>query len=483
MNTENQPLDQTANSAPQLATTSNFRSPLLSQSLLVAVPAIAAVLQGESLTSSLKRALDSLAMMSSDVELAAGMGAAVRDLCYNTLRDYGVVDAACAKLARGELEPVVRALIYCALSELIRRPATAHAVVDQAVQAAVLLRRARAKGLVNAVLREFLRQKQKILLQVQQTDAGRYHHPQWWIDHLRQSHPEHWQDILAQAEVHPPMSLRVNLRRSSVAHSLERLQQAGVAVRDASGRNAPFPSPENRVAIPIQLERPVPVTRLPGFIEGELSVQDAGAQLAAVLLDVQPGMRVLDACAAPGGKAAHVLELVDCQLLAMDVDALRSQRIQENLTRLGLQAQIVVGDAADIDAVALQTCSQFDRILADVPCTASGVVRRHPDIRWLRRAQDIAGFAAQQVRLLEALWPRLVAGGKLLYVTCSVFPEENSQQIQRFLQAHPDAIDLNCASAQPAQDANMRADGQLLPSLEHDGFFYALLGKRLEGLR
>ena len=457
-------------------------SPPLSQSLLKAVPVVAAVLQGESLTSSLKRAVDGLSSTSKfdDAEdtfaSTTTMTAAVRDLCYNTLRDYGVVDALCANLARGELEPVVRALLYCALSELIRRPATAHAVVDQAVQAAVLLRRARAKGLVNACLREFLRHKDKLLAAIQKSDTGRYHHPQWWVDHLRRSHPVHWQDILAQAEVHPPMSLRVNLRRSNLARSLERLQQAGIAVQQ------PVQSAEKSVAsaTAIQLARPVAVTRLPGFAEGELSVQDAGAQLAAVLLDVQPGMRVLDACAAPGGKAAHVLERVGCQLLAMDVDPLRSQRIQENFARLGLQAEIVVGDAADPDSLALSAGRQFDRILADVPCTASGVVRRHPDIRWLRRAQDIASFAAQQQRLLEALWPRLVVGGKLLYVTCSVFPEENSHQMQRFLQVHPDAKDLHCASMPLARAWHMRADGQLLPSAAHDGFFYALLGKCAE---
>ena len=459
--------------------TTVYRSPLLSQTLLIAVPAVAAVLQGESLSSSLKRALELTAAASSNsltqAETAAVMGAAVRDLCYNTLRDYGVVDVLTDRLARGDLEPVVRALIYCALGELIRRPTTAHAVVDQAVQAAVLLRRVRAKGLVNAVLRQFLRQKQNLLLQLQQTDPGRYHHPQWWVDHLRQSHPDDWQHILAEAEVHPPMTLRVNQRRGNVVRSLERMKQAGIAVRDPS-----LQPPSDCPIAPILLERALPVTRLPGFAEGEVSVQDAGAQLAAFLLDTQPGMRVLDACAAPGGKAAHVLELVDCQLLAMDVDAQRSQRIQENLTRLGLQAQLVVGDATDPKTGVLPTGMQFDRILADVPCTASGVVRRHPDIRWLRRAGDIAGFAAQQARLLEALWPRLVAGGKLLYVTCSVFPEENSQQIQQFLRGHPDAVDLDCASTPLARAMGMRADGQLLPSPEHDGFFYALLAKRIE---
>ena len=298
--------------------TTAYRSPLLSQTLLIAVPAVAAVLQGESLSSSLKRALELTAAAGSNAltqaETAAVMGAAVRDLCYNTLRDYGVVDVLTDRLARGDLEPVVRALIYCALGELIRRPTTAHAVVDQAVQAAVLLRRVRAKGLVNAVLRQFLRQKQNLLLQLHQTDSGRYHHPQWWVDHLRQSHPDDWQHILAEAEVHPPMTLRVNQRRGNVVRSLERMKQAGIAVRDPSSQ-----PPSDCPSLPILLERALPVTRLPGFAEGEVSVQDAGAQLAAYLLDTQPGMRVLDACAAPGGKAAHVLELVDCQLLAMDV--------------------------------------------------------------------------------------------------------------------------------------------------------------------
>ena len=214
------------------------------------------------------------------------------------------------------------------------------------------------------------------------------------------------------------------------------------------------------------LERPCRIDVLPGFSDGQVSVQDLGAQVAAPLLDVQPGMRVLDACAAPGGKSAHVLELADCEMLAVDVSRERAKRIDENLARLGLKAVVRVADA--VQPGTFWEGRPFDRILADVPCSASGVVRRHPDIRWLRRDSDIAGFVALQARMLESLWQLLVPGGKLLYATCSVFPEENGAQVRNFLGQHPEAL---------AMPLTGFGDGQILPGSETDGFYYALLKK------
>ena len=251
------------------------------------------------------------------------------------------------------------------------------------------------------------------------------------------------------------MTLRVNRRKSSVEAYLQQLAEAGIAARavGASG---------------ILLERPLAVDKLPGFSQGLVSVQDGGAQLAASLLDVKDGMRVLDACAAPGGKTAHLLELADVELIALDHDARRLQKVEQNLARLGLRAKCVAGDASQPSQ--WWDGQTFQRILADVPCSASGVVRRHPDIKWLRREGDIAQFAAQQAHILDALWHCLEQGGKLLYVTCSVFAEENHQQIENFIARHDDARLLSLPDI-------VEQDLQLLPDREHDGFYYALLAK------
>jgi 16S rRNA (cytosine967-C5)-methyltransferase len=256
------------------------------------------------------------------------------------------------------------------------------------------------------------------------------------------------------------MTLRVNRRRGSTADYLAQLVHQDISAR--------LIEPDA-----LQLDKPVPVDKLPGFFSGQVSVQDAGAQYAAYLLDVHDGMRVLDACAAPGGKTAHILELAQVELVAVDKDEKRLLRVAENLQRLNLtsqggSAQLVVGDAAGPDA--WWDGRTFQRILADVPCSASGVVRRHPDIKWLRRSADIAGFAAQQLDLLRALWRLLAQDGKLLYATCSVFQQENEQVIAAFLAQRPDARRLPIAL--PCD-----IDGQLLPDDHHDGFFYALLYK------
>ncbi|MGC2047349.1 MAG: 16S rRNA (cytosine(967)-C(5))-methyltransferase RsmB, partial [Gallionella sp.] len=283
----------------------------------------------------------------------------------------------------------------------------------------------------------------------------------WWIDELHAQYAERGPALLDAGNRHPPMTLRVNRRRSSTADYLALLAQHHISAK-VIGPDA------------LQLDKPVSVDRLPGFLAGMVSVQDAGAQIAARLLDVHDGMRVLDACAAPGGKTAHILELAAVELVALDKDEKRLQRVAENLQRLGLTAQLVAGDAADPDS--WWDGKTFQRILADVPCSASGVVRRHPDIKWLRRRADIAGFAAQQLGILCSLWRLIEQDGKLLYATCSVFQQENEQVITAFLAQQPDALRLPVVMAGHLPDKN---EGQLLPNDQHDGFFYALLHKQM----
>ncbi len=389
--------------------------------------------------------------------LSAQQRAAIQDLSFGALRFYGHYCAILDKLLQKPLsDDAVKGLLVVALHQLESRKTPPHTVVDQAVKAAQAINKTWAKGLVNAVLRNFLRQRDSLLVQADAAgEAARYSHPQWWIDKLRVQYPQNWQAILETNNSHPPMTLRVNRRKSEVSVYLELLRHNGMDA-DQVGATA------------LRLHQPVAVAKLPGFADGVVSVQDAGAQRAAQLLDVVAGMRVLDACAAPGGKTAHLLELADVTLTALDSDAARLEKVGENLRRLGLQADCRCGDAAS--PADWWDGTPFQRILADVPCSASGVVRRHPDIKWLRRAADLASFAAQQHKILAALWPLLARDGKLLYTTCSVFAEENQRQIENFLSEHGDARYL------PLPDAEL-ADGQLIPNDQHDGFFYALLAK------
>ncbi len=337
---------------------------------------------------------------------------------------------------------------------------TPHTVVDQAVNAAASMRRLLPfKGLVNGCLRGFLRDPAALLAQAVKTVEGRWNHPQWWVDKIRAAYPAEWQQLLAAANVPAPLTLRVNRRRATREQVLEAFAAAGIAAEPSGSAG-------------LALTQPRPVAQLPGYDEGWWSVQDAGAQLAVPLLAVRDGERVLDACAAPGGKTAHLLELADVALTALDADGVRLQRVRENLERLDLRRPDTVlrrADAADLaewwDGV------PYDAVLADVPCTASGIVRRHPDIRWLRRADDVARTVKLQTRIVDALWTTVAPGGRLLYVTCSIFPEENERQAAAFVSRHPDAQRLD-------------APGQLLPvamdttpGAQRDGFFYALFAK------
>ena len=388
----------------------------------------------------------------------------VHELAYGTLRFLGQLRGIVRALADRPLADAnVQALLWVALYQLIHTGAPAHAVVDNAVRATERLRRTSASGLVNAVLRQFLRRREALLAMVARDPEGRFSYPRWWIERITEQYPGRGEAILDAGNARPPLCLRVNAKRSSRDRYLAELARQGIAASPVG-------------AAGVVVEKPRPVTDLPGYAEGVFSVQDVGAQLAAPLLDARAGMRVLDACAAPGGKTTHLAELATLDLLAVDSDAQRLERVGENLARLGLSARLAAADVADRGA--WWDGEPFERILADVPCTASGIVRRHPDIKWLRRQSDIAGFVAQQQRLLDALWPVLASGGILLYSTCSVFRAENEDQIEAFLARHADASPMEVA----LPEVNDAVGGQLLPAAgraehNHDGFFYALLQK------
>jgi len=444
------------------------QSATLQRLLLQVADAVQAVRAGQSLTELLARC-------------PAALRPGTQALSFLVLRRLGSAQALRALLAPKAPPPKVDNLLICALALLLppkreeAPPYAEHTVVDQAVSAV----RQRAQGsanFVNAVLRRFLREREALLARLQGDAVAIHNHPAWWIEQLRQDWPEQWQAMLAANNLHPPMTLRVNARHGTAAAYVERLAEAGIAARALGGV-----TPQA-----VRLEKAVPVTALPGFEAGEVSVQDAAAQLAAPLLvqDLTPGARVLDACAAPGGKTAHLLELrPDIDLLALDADPKRLQRVQQNLDRLGQRATPTVTlKAADArQTAAWWDGKQFDAILLDAPCSASGIVRRHPDVRWLRRPGDIPQLAAIQAELLEALWPTLKPGGRLVYATCSVFKAEGQAQTDAFLQRHADANSV----------AVQGVTGHLLPLADNeahveegaaalDGFYYALITKQAD---
>ena len=423
-----------------------------------AAVAVRRVLEGQTLGAALEAA---------GADRAGPARSFVHELAYGTLRHWGTLDALVRALAAKPIpDAKLVALVAVALYQLEYARAPAFAIVDQAVAAAADIARPAAKGLVNALLRRFLRERDALIERVVRDPVARWSHPRWWIARVRADHPGHWQSILAAGNERPPLALRVNRQRTTREALLDRLARDDVAAHAAGDSG-------------ILLDAPRSVDALPGFAEGHCSVQDLGAQLAAPLLDAQDGMRVLDACAAPGGKSTHIAELADVDLVALDNDAARVARIRDNAARLGLASprfRIVEGDAAD--PARWWDGLPFDRILVDVPCTASGVVRRHPDGKWLRRPTDVASFVAQQRAILDACWPLLSPGGRLLYATCSVFRDENESRVDEFAARHPDALREPITFT----DGIAHSGGQLLPSLpgavhNQDGFFYSRLRK------
>jgi len=416
-----------------------------------------------------RRYLD--AVLDERLPAAGEQAALVQEMAYGTLRWYHQLDAIAAQLLERPLKDKdrdLRLLLLLGLYQLRAMRVAAHAVVDETVAAAETLGKPWAKGFINACLRSYLRDQERgggraegILARNPQAS---FSHPAWLIELFARDHPDAWEGILHANNERAPMTLRVNLLKQSRAAYLERLHSAQIAAAAHAS-----------VDSAIVLESPVHVATLPGFADGDVSVQDAAAQLAALLLDAEPGQRVLDACAAPGGKAAHLLERTpDLDLLALDADAGRAASVEGTLARLGLRANVRTADAAQPDA--WWDGREFDRILADVPCSATGVIRRHPDIKLRREPQDLDKLTATQACLLDGLWPTLRPGGKLLYVTCSLLAAENEERIAAFLAQHADATEIPLAW----QTAARRRHGiQVIPGSETmDGFFYACLEKR-----
>lgn len=400
-------------------------------------------------------------------KLPAQEHSALQAILYDTVRRRALAEATLEALTEHPPKEPVRSILTVALALVFAGTYKDFTLADQTVRALRAdPKSARAAGFANAVLRRAMRERADLLAKLESRDDIRYNVPIWWLERVCAAWPETWRDVLEPARHRPPMTLRINRRRTDMAAYCAMLNEAKMPHR-VLGPEA------------VMLETPVPVESVPGFREGLVSVQDAGVQLAAHFLPVEPGTRVLDACAAPGGKTAHLLELVDCRMTALEIDPDRARRIGETLSRLGLKAEIVTADAADVDK--WWNKELFDAILLDAPCTASGIVRRQPDVPWNRRPVDIRTLAREQARLLRALWPLLRKGGHLLFVTCSIFPEEGPEQVERFLADTPDAQSVPLA---PTLDGMMRliprmddAPSEGIEPAVHDGFFYALFRK------
>lgn len=436
------------------------------------------------------------ALQPSAAQLTAPQRSALQALSFGTLRWYQRLVRLIELLTSrptDTIQPPVHALLAVALHQLNFSHHPSHAIGNAAVEAARVLGQARASGFVNAVLRNFLRQQEELRQRTVQELVGEFAHPKWFIERVRADWPNHWRGILEANNQQPPMWLRVNRLQGSAAEYRALLEAQGIQA-----------STVESLPDAVLLERPVDVSQLPGFDTGRASVQDGGAQLAAPLLDVKPGMRVLDACAAPGGKACHLIERTPelQELVILDRSAGRLKQVEENLARENLRAalgrhdgslRLIAGDAGRPEEWWQDTSGTrrpFDRILLDVPCSASGVIRRHPDIKLLRRPADIPALAAEQLRLLKNLWPLLAPGGRLLYVSCSVLQEENGGVVGSFLTQEPSARGCGLPEGGAGMIRPTKGPGrQILPGTGlHtasgkdeqaglDGFYYACLEK------
>ncbi|HFC8122972.1 TPA: 16S rRNA (cytosine(967)-C(5))-methyltransferase RsmB [Neisseria meningitidis] len=401
----------------------------------LAADSIAAVAEGRNLQDVLAQ------IRTAHPDLTAQENGALQDIAYGCQRYLGSLKHMLAQMLKKPIDnPQLESLLLAALYQLHYTRNAPHAVVNEAVESIAKIGRGQYRSFANAVLRRFLRERDKLAASCKKDDVAKHNLPLWWVAYLKNHYPKHWHNIAAALQSHPPMTLRVNRRHGNAESYLEKLVAEGIAAKALD-------------EYAVTLEEAVPVNRLPGFSDGIVSVQDFGAQQAAYLLNPKDGERILDACAAPGGKTGHILELADCRVTALDIDAGRLKRVEDNIARLGFQT----ASAAWYDG------KPFDAILADVPCTASGVARRNPDVKWLRRPTDALKTARQQEALLDALWQTLKQGGRMLLATCSVFVEENDGQLQKFLNRHADAEPIESRV--------------LLPNKHQDGFYYALIQK------
>lgn len=393
--------------------------------------------------------------------------ALLQEICYGVLRWLPRLEFISRQLMSkpltGKQRPV-HFLILIGLYQLKYMRVPAHAAVAETVNAIKVLKSPKLSGLVNAILRNYQRQQDELEVSADANDSCKFGHPGWLIKRIKAAYPEQWQDVLTANNERPPMWIRVNQQHHSRKdyQALLAADEIESVITDSADSS-------------LRLEKPTDVYKLAGFTEGHSSVQDGAAQFAAQFLDAQPGELVLDACAAPGGKTAHILERQPAlkHLVAVDFDASRLARVQENLTRMDLDAELIHGDASKPET--WWQGEQFDRILLDAPCSATGVIRRHPDIKWLRRDSDIAALVQLQAEILDAMWQQLKPGGTLLYATCSILPAENSEQISQFIARTADAKPVPLT----ANSEKQASSWQILPNTQGmDGFFYAKLQKQ-----
>lgn len=403
-------------------------------------------------------------------KIRPGLRAGVQALAFHVWRNLGRAEALRDQLVKRLPPPFSDALLCIGLALAWRTSDTSYdafTLVNQTVEAAKRNPTSKGQaGFLNACLRRFLRERDTLVARTDANPVARWNHPAWWIEQIQHDHPLHWQDILSAANQHAPLTLRINLRKTNAQDYQSMLDAVGIETSTSTQET-------------ITLNRAVPVQRIPGFEQGLVSVQDAAAQMAAPLLLAglqQPNMRILDACAAPGGKTGHLLELGNGTVTALEIDAKRTEKIIQNLTRLGLRAQVLTADASRPQD--WWDGKLFDAVLLDAPCTASGIVRRHPDVRWLRRPSDITQLTEVQAHMLRALWRVLRPGGRLLYCTCSVFLAEGSSQVHAFLDRMPDAI-LQPSPGHLLPHSGLRQENMSDNQIHnHDGFYYALLQKR-----
>lgn len=423
-----------------------------------AARAVAAVLSGRSLDDVLPTVED---------DLAPGDRSLLRALSYGVLREHLFLATIAGKMLKAPLndEPLIAALIEVGLYQLRSMRVSAHAAVSETVDACEILGAPLRRPLVNALLRRYQRDGRALEMAAAEDPARRLSYPTWMVDSVRCDWAESWEKVLGGGNEQGPLTLRVNRRRLTRDEYATKLSAAGLEFREVPA------APDALI-----LESAVPVDRLPGFAEGEVSVQDASAQIAADLLQLAPGLTVLDACCAPGGKTVHALERADVNMIALDSDATRLHRVRENLDRLGLNAQLLAHDAGHLKD--RWNGALFDRILLDAPCSGTGVIRRHPDIKWLRRHDDVPRMAAEQLRLLLALWPLLAPGGRLVYATCSVLAAEGEDVVRKFFMTQADAkhepIEASWGEAR-------KFGRRIAPGGDFDGFYYACLRKTLRG--
>ena len=423
------------------------------QSQLIAADCVSEVIKGHNLNQVFERRFEhhqNITPQQKSVAIFLAYGA-IRFLGENQFFIQQLIDK---KITNKKIE----ALLCVALFQLNHDQSTDFTVVNEAVEAAKLINKSWAGSFVNGVLRNFIRQKENLQTELKNNEEAFYSYPVWWINLIKQNYPKDWESILLNGNKHPPLTLRINERKTNLKQYEEKLKSEVISYR-VLGNTA------------LELAQPTPVEKIPGFMDGEVSIQDFGAQLAAKLLDLQDGQICLDACSAPGGKTGHMLEIADIELVSIDQQKDRLYKVKENLERLHLHAYL---KCADLTAVNTWWNEKlFDRILLDAPCSASGVVRRHVDIKWLRRPRDIEMFAKQQEAMLEAMWQLLKKGGKLLYATCSIFHDENQKVINHFIKEHADAKEVKWS----VDSEYSKYENQLIPSENHDGFFYALLEK------